>query len=221
MLAQIAGRKTPDLIYTVIGGGLMGLWGQVLNGSVFDIIRDRAEGTLELIVGSSTSLSTILAARVFTNVVIGFASLAGSFLIAVTLFHFRISIETLPSLIISLGIVAFTFWCLGVFLGNFQAWSRLSGAVSNYLEMPVAILSGFMFPVSVLPVWLLPLSAILPMRWAVIALVSSLSGFSHSSTLWQSWLLGLSESFIYLLLARWLADKVHDKIRVSGELSLI
>ena len=45
-------------------------------------------------------------------------------------------------------------WCIGVFLANFLAWSRLSGTFVDYLEMPVAFLCGFMYPIRVLPGWL-------------------------------------------------------------------
>ena len=52
---------------------------------------------------------------------------------------------------VSVLVLLFSLWVIGVFLANFLAWSRLSGAFLNYLEMPVAFLCGFMYPVRVLP----------------------------------------------------------------------
>ena len=219
-LAHIAGRETPDLIYTIVGGGVMGLWSGMLFTSFFDVTRDRYEGTLELIVGSPTSLSTVLALRVLANIFTGSISLLGSFVIAALGFRLALPDTSFPVLILSLAIMLFAFWCAGVFLANFHAWSRVSGSFINYIEMPVAVIGGFMFPASVLPLWLLPLSTVLPLRWAVAALNAALAG-SSDMDLAPDWLLALGLSALYLIAAYWLSIRVHDKIRVTGELSSI
>jgi len=221
LLARMAGRAAPDLIYTIVGGGFMGLWSGMLFTSLYDITRDRVDGTLELIIGSPTPLNTILAARVLTNVLTGAISLIGSFAIAAIGFRYSLAADALPALVVSLAVVLFAFWCLGLFLANFHAWSRVTGTMANYLEMPIAVVSGFMFPVSVLPVWLIPISTILPLPWAISALNASLTASSDIAVIRQGWLTALGLSLIYLLLARRLAKLVHDKIRITGELHSI
>jgi len=221
VLVRMRGDNNPGLIRPIIGGGLMGLWSSTLFGSFFDIVRDRADGTLELIVGSPTSLGVVLGARVLTNILSGLISLVISFLITAMLFRFSFSLEYSLSLLISLIILIFALWCLGVFLANFEACSRASVNLVNGLELPVAILSGFLFPVSVLPVWLQSLSAVLPTRWAVAALYGAAIGSADGPTVWRNWGLALGLSLFYLVLARRLMDMVHDKIRISGELSSI
>lgn len=218
-LAHMAGRETPDLIYTIVGGGFMGLWGGMLFTSFFDVTLDRVEGTLELIIGSPMSFNTVLAVRVLTNVLVGMVSLLGSFFIALLAFGYSLALESVVALIISFIVVIFTFWSLGVFLANFHAWSRMSAFLINYLEMPVAMLGGFMYPVSILPVWMLPISAILPLRWSIAALNKSLAPALDHAALWSDWLFAVGLSLLYLLLARWLAGQVHDKIRISGNMS--
>ena len=198
----------------------MGLWSGMLFTSFYDITRDRTEGTLELIVGSPTSLNSIVTIRVLTNIFTGMISLIGSFLVATVWFQLSFSKVSIFALLLSLIITLFAFWCIGVLLANFRAWSRASGNFINYLEMPIAVLGCFMFPANVLPAWLLPFSAVLPFRWAVTALNESLNG-SDSMIIFQSWLLALSLSLVYLVAAIWLAARVHDKIRISGELSSI
>lgn len=220
-LARSAGSETPDLIYTIVGGGIMGLWSGMLFTSLYDITLDRVEGTLELIVGSPTSLNTVLAARVLTNVLTSAASLVAAFVVAAAGFRFTLTRAALPSFAMSLIIVLAAFWCMGVFLANFHAWSRITGTMANYLEMPVAVVSGFMFPVSVLPVWLVPLATILPLPWAVAALNASLTESAETFVVRQDWLIALGLSLFYLLLARRLGRFVHDKIRLTGELHSI
>lgn len=227
VLSRMAGNEAPDITYTVIGGGLLGLWSNTLFTSFFDITQDRSDKTLELIVGSPTSLSTILAIRVLTNVLASFVSLVGAFLIAVILFDYSFPLTNLPPVFLSTVIVLFAFWCMGIFLANFHAWSRASATMANFLEFPVAIFSGFLFPISILPNWFGPVSAILPSRWAVSALYgflgdTSTNGKMHTSgMIWWEMLVALGLSLLYLILARRLAHFVHDQIRITGELSSV
>ncbi len=162
ILARVAGKEAPDLIYTIIGGGFMGLWSSILFTSFYDITNDRVEGTLELIVGSPTSLTKILAIRTLTNVLTGMISLSCSFLIALAFFGYKFNAESLPAVGVSVLVIMLTFWCLGLLLANFHAWSRVSGTAVNYLELPIAVVCGFMFPVSILPAWLSPFSRFCP-----------------------------------------------------------
>jgi ABC-2 type transport system permease protein len=75
-LARAAGRTQIDFVHTIIGSGVMGLWSTLLFTSFFDLRADRREGTLELLVGSPTSLFSILAIRCFANVMLGSVSYA-------------------------------------------------------------------------------------------------------------------------------------------------
>ncbi|MBA3074663.1 MAG: hypothetical protein FP831_13760, partial [Anaerolineae bacterium] len=51
LLSRAAGNSTPDLVYNVIGGGIMGMWSGLVFTSTYDILGDRRNGMLELIVG--------------------------------------------------------------------------------------------------------------------------------------------------------------------------
>ena len=87
LLSRAAGNTTPDLVYTVIGGGIMGMWSGVVFTSTYDITSDRRNGMLEIIVGSSTSLAKIEALRTLTNVLSGLVSLLLAFLAAFVIFR--------------------------------------------------------------------------------------------------------------------------------------
>jgi ABC-2 type transport system permease protein len=221
LLSRAAGKGTPDLVYGVIGGGVMGMWSGIVFSSTYDITGDRRFGTLELIVGSPTSLPVIEAIRTLTNVLAGLFSMGLAFLAALAVFRFPLAGANLWGALLSLLVLLFSLWVIGVFLANFLAWSRLSGAFLNYLEMPVAFLCGFMYPVRVLPGWLQVLSGLIPVRWALEAMNESLLGVRDSGFLLAHWGMALGISVVLMLLTRWLQEKVHDKIRLSGELSSV
>ena len=221
ILARAAGNKAPDLVYSVIGGGIMGMWSGLVFTSTYDIARDRRDGTLELIVGSPTSLGKVEAIRTFTNVIAGLVSLVIAFLAAVVFFNYPLASVNAPAALVSLMLILFSFWCTGIWLANFLVWSRLSGSLVEFLEVPVALLCGFMFPLRVLPVWMQTISAIFPVRWALQAMDAALAGNVDPAWLWQQWGLAVGISIILWLLAYWMDRKVHDLVRISGELNSI
>jgi ABC-2 type transport system permease protein len=221
LLSRAAGNARPDLVYTVIGGGIMGMWSGLVFTSTFDIRGDRSYGTLELIVGSPTPLATIEAIRTLTNVLAGLFSLGLALLAAMVIFGYSLKGANLWGAGISLLVLLFALWCIGVFLANFLAWSRLAGSFVDYLEMPIAFLCGFMYPIRVLPGWLRIVSGAVPIRWALEAMNESLLGNHDPGFLISHLSISIGLSLIFVAITRWLQVKVHDIIRVSGELSSI
>jgi ABC-type transport system involved in cytochrome c biogenesis permease component len=133
-LSRAAGNAVPDLIYTVLGGGIMGMWSGLVFTSTYDILTDRREGTLELIVGSPTSLRTVVGFRSLLNVLAGATSMVAAVLVAVLLFNYSFPYIYLPGVILSFLLLLFALWCMGIFLANLLAWSRLSGTFVDLLE---------------------------------------------------------------------------------------
>ena len=221
LLSHAAGNAMPNLVYAVIGGGIMGMWSGIVFTSTYDIVGDRRYGTLELIVGSPTSLATVEAIRTLTNVLTGLFSLGLAFIAALAIFGYSLTDINFWGAGISLFLLLIAMWCIGVFLANFLVWSRVSGSLVDYLEMPIAVLCGFMYPMRVLPDWLQMVAGIVPIRWALEAMNESLLGNHDLGFLAGRWAMSIAISLIFFLITRWLQVKVHNRIRVSGELSSI
>ena len=221
LLARMAGKPMPDLVHVIIGGGIMGMWSSLLFTSFFDISNDRREGTLELIVGSPTSITTVLAVRTFANILTGMVSMLLSFFVAMVFFKLSIPLQNLPYILISLLILFFGFWCIGVFLAHFRVVSRVTGMFINYMELPVAILAAFMFPIGYLPRWIMWLSNSIPLRWGVTSLNFSFGIQPTLASIWLDWAISVGISLVYLLVTYLLSEKVHQMIRLTGELSSV
>ena len=218
-LARAAGRTQIDLIHTIIGSGVMGLWSTLLFSSFFDLRADRREGTLELLVGSPTSIFAILSVRTFANVLLGSLSFLLSLVIAFFVFGLALPLRNLPYIFISLAVLFFGFWCIGLFLAHWPVVSRLSGLFVNYLELPIGMLTGFMFPISLLPGWAQWLAFLTPMVWAFNGLSGSFQGGANLSSWWQDWLMALAIACLYLIVTFLMSKQVQVMIRVTGELS--
>jgi len=219
LLSRASGNAQPDLIYTVIGGGIMGMWSGLVFTSTYDIRGDRRDGTLELIIASPTSLGIVEAIRTMTNVVAGLISMLVAVLAAVLIFDYSFANAHVLAALISFFLVLLGMWALGIFLANFLVWSRLSGSFVEFTEMPVAIICGFMYPIHILPTWMQSISTIFPIRWGLEAMDAALSGSGDVNFYAIKWSLSLLITFIFWLITRWLEDKVHDQIRVTGEMS--
>ncbi|MGB8253150.1 MAG: ABC transporter permease [Anaerolineaceae bacterium] len=221
ILSHAAGNEKPDLVYTVIGGGMLGMWSGLVFTSLYDIRSDRRDGTLELIVASPTSLGTVEAIRTFMNVLAGLVSMLAAFIAAIWVFDYPLGEINVPGAILSLIMILIGMWSIGVFLANFTVWSRLSGSYVEFLEIPIAILCGFMFPIRILPEWMQVISNVIPIRWALEALDAALVGQQNLTFLLSHWGMTLLLSLLFWGLTHWLEGKVHDQIRVTGEMSSI
>ncbi len=204
LLSRSAGNAMPDLVYSVIGGGIMGMWSGLVFTSTFDIAADRYHGTLEMIVGSPTSLATVEAIRTLTNVLAGLFSLTLAFAAAMLAFGYSLTGVNAWGAGISLVLLLFALWCIGVFLANFLAWSRINRSFVDYLEMPIAFLCGFMYPIRVLPGWLQSVAGVVPIRWALEAMNESLLGNRDVTFLAGRWSMTLALSVAFILVTRWL-----------------
>jgi len=221
ILSRAAGHARPDLIYVVIGGGMLGMWSGLVFTSTFDIGRDRRDGVLELIVASPTSLGTVEAIRTLTNVLAGLVSMLAAFLAALLIFDYSLAGADIPGVFLSLIVILFGMWAIGVFLANFTVWSRISGSYVEFLEIPIPLLCGFMYPIDILPSWMQSVSTVIPIRWALEALNAAILGKPSMAFFMSHWGMALFLSLIFWGLARWLDGKVHDRIRVTGEMSSI
>lgn len=221
LLSRAAGRPMPDLVYNIIGGGVMGMWSGIVFTSSWDIRGDRYTGVLELIVGSPTSLFTLNMIRSFTNVLSGFFSMVLAFLAAVFMYDLPLNEANLPAALVSLLLLLFSTWSISIFLSVFFAASRISGHFVEYLEMPVAILCGFMYPIRILPGWMRTVSSFIPIRWSLEAMNESLLGLANLPYLLGHWGLALLLSFAFIAVTFLMQKKVNDIIRVNGELSAI
>jgi ABC-2 type transport system permease protein len=144
-----------------------------------------------------------------------------AFVAAIWVFDYPLAVVNIPGAILSLIMILIGMWSIGVFLANFTVWSRLSGSYVEFLEIPVAIMCGFMFPIRILPGWMQVVSTAVPIRWALEALDATLVGQQDMTFLFSHWGMTLLLSLLFWGVTRLMERKVHDQIRVTGEMHSI
>lgn len=230
-------------IYVVVGSGMTGLWSSVLFICGNGINIERWSGTLETLVGVPTSLSTIVFGKNLANVGQSFFSMIAAYVLTSVIFGYPIAILHPLAFVISLFLVVIAFISFGLVIAPVFVMNPAVQQWQNGLEFPVYLMSGFLFPIAMLPIWSVPVSYVLPTYWAARALHLSTGGgtaavagvashggsaaagatfgaTSFSAELILTWVVLIASSAVYLGLASILFKAMVRKAKADATLDM-
>jgi ABC-2 type transport system permease protein len=153
------------LITAIIGAGLIGLWVLTVN-QVGDIVAgDRWNGNLELLVASPASLATLVLGRTCAVVAIGSVAFAESYLTGTLFFGAHLVIH--HPVVFALAFLASLVAIAGTacLLTPLFVLTRNTALYQTTLTYPFYILGAVLFPVSILPTWIRPVTHAVFLSW--------------------------------------------------------
>lgn len=206
--------------YVILGSGFMALWSSIVFSSASDINRERYYGTLELIFVSPVPFSIILIGKIIGNTIWGFLSMIISFVYLVFIFRVEITIPNPLILAIATLFVLFALTIFSFFLSLAMTLSRQADALMNCIEYPIYLICGFMFPVSILPDWVQPISYALPPTWAIKLLRTVATNDATIQSILDPLIGLLIITFLYLILGTVCYRAVDKKARILGKLGV-
>jgi ABC-2 type transport system permease protein len=211
-----AGGRPGTLFYAALGAGVLGIWSSTLFGSGGAIAWQRWQGTLELLVAAPPPLILIVVPLTIATSTIGIYSLTATLLWGRLLFgipfhlaHPWLFALALPSAVVGLGL-------LGLLIAASFVLYRAANALSNMLEFPIALITGLMIPLALLPGWLRPVSWLLAPTWGVRAIRRAALG----GDVWFAVAMCVGLGVVYVVIAWRLIDVVERKARADATLSL-
>ncbi|WP_047985984.1 ABC transporter permease [Ornithinibacillus californiensis] len=206
--------------YVILGSGFMALWSSIVFSSASDINRERFYGTLEIIFVAPVPFVVILIGKIIGNTVWGFLSMVISFVYLMIIFQVEITIPNPFAFVSAIILVLFALIVFSFFLSLAFTLSRQAEALMNFIEYPIYLICGFMFPVTILPLWVQPLSYALPPTWAIELLrVVTVENSTFESI--KIPLTGLLiTTMIYVALGYSCYRAVERKARISGKLGV-
>lgn len=174
----------PFGLYAVLGGGMMGMWGNTLYSSGYAIDFERWQGTLEEVLVAPSKLLHVITGRAISNALFGLTNMVGVLVIGA--FVFRISLGVADPLMftVSLILTLLSVSALGLIFASSFVLSRSSQALTNGLETPLYIVSGSMFPIALLPFWVHPVAYVLGPTWGVDAIRLATGSEYASQSFW-------------------------------------
>ncbi|MDA4122334.1 MAG: ABC transporter permease [Thaumarchaeota archaeon] len=210
----------PLLLYAVLGGGLMGMWGTTVYGSGTSITFDRFNGTMEATLAAPVPLMWIIGGRVAWNTFIGVIN--GGIILVIGTLWFRTGISIANPLAFTFATVV-TYVSLssfGLMLATVYVLTRQGGFIMNSLEVPVYIATGTMFPVALLPLATQPVAFILGPTWGIEAIrKAAIAGYTGLATsYWTDIGILAIETAAYFAISFYLFGRVERLAKRNGTL---
>jgi len=208
----------PFGLYAVLGGGMMGMWGNTLYASGFAIEFEKWQGTLEEVVAAPSSLLHVIAGRSVSNALFGLTNMVAILLIASLVFRIPLGVANPVLFAFAIVLTLLSVSALGLIFASSFVLTRSAQVLTNGLEFPIYVVSGSMFPIALLPFWVHPASYILGPTWGIDAIRIAAGQESVPLTFWLNIGVMLLITLGYVALAAFLFKMVETKSRRDGTL---
>lgn len=209
------------VLYAVLGGGMMGMWGNTLYASGWSIQSDRWWGTIDGVFAAPTSIIWIIGGRTLWNAMIGVLNGLLVLLIAVAVYRVPLSLAQPGLFLLAFVLTLLSLACLGLVFSAAFVLTRSAQVLTNGLEFPIYVGTGTMFPIALLPTWSHPLSLSLGPTWGVDAMrYAALTDYTWGLPTGYWGDLGMMAllSLAYLGIAIWLFKVVERVARRDASL---
>jgi ABC-2 type transport system permease protein len=165
-----AGARPGTLLYVALGAGMMGIWSSTLFGSGGAIQWQRWQGTLEYSIAVPPPFLLVILPLTLATATIGLYSLTATLLWGWLFFDVPMEIADPLAFAVALPVTVVGLGLLGLVLASTFILYRNANALSNLLEFPVWLVTGLLVSLSLLPVWVGPISWVLAPTWGINAL---------------------------------------------------
>ena len=208
------------MAYVVLGAGLMGLWGCICFSSAGDINRERYSGTLSLIFVAPTSFPIIILGKIIGNTLMSLLTLGISLATAKILFGIDLVLESPGYFLIALLASVITFIVISSVIACLLTLSRKTELYMNCIEIPMSLICGFVFPVSVLAPQVRIISYILSPTYAVELMRMAVWGVIDTTLFWEKMSILILLTIIYTLISVFLYKKIDRRVRIAATLEV-
>lgn len=208
------------LAYVVLGAGLMGLWSCICFSSAGDINRERYSGTLALIFAAPASFPMIILGKILGNTILSLVTLLISLITAVALFRVPLILGNPLLFLVALFGAIMAFVVISSVIACLLTLSRKTELYMNCIEIPIILLCGFVFPVTILPKTVQVISYALSPTYAVELLRMAVWGVDDSAAFWEKFGIMVGITAIYAILAGLLYRRIDRRVRIAATLEV-
>ena len=218
LLAWIADQSGDASVVTTVTIGivLMVIWTAAIRRVGFALRYEATAGTLDLNLLGRSPLAFITLGK-SAAITLSFVP-NGIFALLVVLLITRepLAIAHIPPFLVSmtLALVALLTVAFIFVPATFMIGSRAGSF--NAITPFVAVLSGFVYPLSVLPGWLEAAARLLPTSWAMETVRWSLAGGYARSDFAAYWAVAIALTLLYASAAAWQFGIAERRIRRTG-----
>ncbi len=157
--------------FVVLGGAMTAFWLNVLWAMASQLYWDKDGGNLELYVVSPGPLMAILLGMAVGGILM--TATRAVIILGVCSFLFNVSyqIASLPLLVLIFVVTMAALYGMGMmFASIFLAAGREAWHISNLLQEPIYLASGFYFPVKAMGFWIATFASVIPLTLGLDAM---------------------------------------------------
>lgn len=211
-----AASESHRLLEAAVGAGLMGVWSTVLFGSGGAIQNQRWLGTLEMIMLAPRRPVVVVLPITLATALTGTYAMLATLVWGRLLYGIRLDFVHPLAFVVAVPVCIVSLGMFGLLLAATFVLIRNANALANTLEYPVWLVSGMLVPITVLPGWTTPISAVLPTTWAARALRETV----HGGPVWPSVGMCLAISALCMVTGAFALTHVERRARVAATLAL-
>lgn len=211
---------TNYMAYVTLGAGLMGLWGCICFSSAGDINRERFSGTLVLIFTAPSGFPTIILGKIIGNTIMSLLTMIISLMTSVIFFRIQLQLADPLFFLIALFAAIFSFIVISSVIACILTLSRKTELYMNCIEIPIILLCGFAFPVSVLPFGIRIVSYTLAPTYAVELMRMAVWGITDKAEFFEKLLVLMILTLIYAVISVFLYKKIDRSVRIAATLEV-
>lgn len=165
------------------------------------ITREKETGSMELLLVSPIKPVLIIIAKVIPYAIIGFLITILILVLGTTIFSVPIK-GNIPLLLLENILYIILSLSLGILISTI-AQSQLIALMLSLLGlmMPTVILSGFIYPIENMPIWIQPFTYIIPARWFIVIIKNIMLKGSDFTTLWKETLIIIAMIFVFITIS--------------------
>jgi ABC-type multidrug transport system permease subunit len=207
--------------YVFVGASLMALWSTGVFTTGWSLSDEHWNGTLDLTMTSRTPVAVVLFGKALAIMASLLTSTAIVFLVVYAFSEGSTPVAEPLALFLS-GLVALVAVIATSFV--FAPFSFLHGARGGFFNaiMPGGtVLSGFLYPVGLLPPSIEAVARLMPTSWAMEAVVRSVEGGSSAGRIATDWAVAALLVAVFLFLSGWLFRLAESRVRVVGNLGVV
>jgi ABC-type uncharacterized transport system permease subunit len=223
VLGYVAGRgDNPTAVsYVFVGAALSMIWNMGIFRTGWSLANEHSMGTLDLMMTTRTPVALIMLGKALA--IIAFVSIGGvvAFLLVLGVSRQMPALDNAVLFLASGCVALFAVIAMCFVFAPFSFIVGIRGGFFNALMPFGSVVSGFLYPIDVLPASLEAIARLLPTAWAMQAVVDSIDGGASGATILLHLGVALALSALLIAAACLLFVKAERRVRLSGNLGSI
>ncbi len=209
--------------FVILGGAMMAFWLNVLWMMAAQLHWERVSGNLELYLMAPASMLWILAGMAFGGMLITLLRAAVIVVVGSLIFGVTYSIVSLPELALVFVLTLAALYGLGSMLASlYLLYNREVWAIQEMIQEPVALITGFYFPIRALGGYVGGTASLIPLTLGLDAMRQLLFPHGWPSFIPVGWEIAILAALVVVFLVG--AAKsfafIERRAKIEGRLTL-